>query len=227
MPRTRSHLVWLPLVAMSLACGAVVAAEPTAPKTVMATPGAEILSDDLSAMGKGWRAAKGEWTAADGALRGAERPADHHGAVTRHAVEFDDAVIAVSFRLDGAKSISLSINDAGGHCCRVIITSKGFSVRKDDHDHAGADKAVNFATKEVAFKPGEWHTLVLEIVGGKMLARIGDDVGYGEHAMIDVGKTNIGLTVAGQSAAFRDLRVWAAELKPDFSPGSLELTRAR
>ena len=37
--------------------------------------------------------------------------------------------------LDGAKAISLSINDAKEHVARVLITPTTLRVQRDDHDH--------------------------------------------------------------------------------------------
>ena len=49
-----------------------------------------------------------------------------------HNVAFHDAIIQCSFKFDGAKVFSLSINDAKGHVCRVTITPTSLVVKKDD-----------------------------------------------------------------------------------------------
>ena len=201
---------------------------PADPKTLLAERGKVLLSDDLKeAPAKEWRAAKGKWEATDGALRGAEIPEDKHGAVTRHQLAFKDAVIQFSFKLDGAKTISLSINDEKEHLARVMIRPNGFTVQKDDHDHDGPDKAVVFATIETPIKAGEWHTLVVEILGKEMLASLdGQKVGFGEHEMIADAKANFGLTVAGQSASFKNVRVWEALPNKDWAANKAKLAAA-
>jgi hypothetical protein len=164
-----------------------------------------------------WRVAKGDWKIVDGAWRGAELPADKHGAVARRPLSFTDGVIEFDFRLDGAKGISLSINDAKGHVCRLAIRPTGFTVTKDDHDHDGPDKRAVLANDERAFATGTWYHARVELAGRKMTARIDEGsrssdgsagrVVGGEHEMIAVPKANFGLTVAGATASFRNLKV--------------------
>jgi len=174
-----------------------------------------------------WRTAKGKWEVVDGAIRGSELPADHHGAVTRHPLAFRNAVIQYSFKLDGAKTTSLSLNDAKGHVCRVVITPEWISVRKDDHDHDGPDKGAILQTRKVTIKPGRWHTLLVEIQGPELLARLDDEtVAYGANDRIDVDKANLGLTVAGASTSFKELRIWEAQPNPDWSATRAKLAAA-
>ncbi|MCA9267372.1 MAG: hypothetical protein KDA41_02830, partial [Planctomycetales bacterium] len=79
------------------------------------------------------------------------------------------------------------------------------------------DEAVQLQKVDVAVAEGQWHTLVIELSGPELLARLdGKQVAYGTHAAIDVAKTNIGLTVGGQSVSFKNLRVWEATAKADW-----------
>src|SRR5262249_23658415 len=110
----------LAVVAIALIPLAVPAADPVStPKTVMSECGKLLFADDFTQpLGKDWRSGKGKWEIVDGALRGAELKADKHGAVTRRALPLRNAVIQFSFKLDGTRQTTLSINDAKGHCCR-------------------------------------------------------------------------------------------------------------
>ena len=209
---------WLPFLTMfALGLPTAVAeppATPPAPKTLMVSAGKLLLSDDLNAaLGKDWKASKGKWELVDGAIRGAEVKADMHGAVARRNLTMKDAVIEYSFKIDGTKQTTLSLNGAKGHICRVLVRPTGptgIAVQKDDQDGKdGPDKADPLDTVEVPVKPGEWHTLVIELRGPDILATLdGKHTAYGSHAGIDVEKTNLGLTVAGESASFKGLRVW-------------------
>lgn len=195
--------------------GVAAAADPattptSAPVTVMLAPGKVLLDDPLNApLATEWKSAKGKWEATDGAVRGAEIPADMHGAVTRRPVAMTDAVVVFSFKLDGTKAISLSLNGAKGHISRVRITPAGVSVHKDDQDGKnGPDKGQVLDTAKVAVKPGEWHTLVVELRGPDILATLdGKHTAFGTHEAIDKPKANLGLTVAGSSASFKGLTV--------------------
>ena len=204
----------LPILLATLATAS--AAEP---KTVLATPGSSLFNDDLKTApdGKEWVAAKGKWEVVDGALRGAELAADKHGAVSRHNLKFTDAVIQYEVKLDGGKVTTLSINDAKGHNCRLTINPTGFSVGKDDHDHEGPDKGVNFGRRALTLKPGVWHTVRMEIVGETVLGTVDDAPPvFGSHEMIAAEKTNFGFTVAGETVSFRNLKVWSATRSADW-----------
>jgi hypothetical protein len=165
----------------------------------------------------------------DGAIRGSELKADMHGAVTRHAMPFRNVVLQYAFKLEGARQTTLSINLAKGHLCRVLINPSGFTVRKDDSDKkSGPDKAVILETRNVPIKPGAWHTLVIELHGKEMLASLdGKEVAFGEHPALDVDKANFGLTVAGESVSFKDLRVWEALPNKTWETTKAKLTAAR
>lgn len=190
------------------------AAEPAPDfKPRMTERGKLLFSDDLDKpFGKEWKVAKGKWEIVDGSMRGCELKDDMHGAVSRHPVAFSSAVIQFSFKIDGAKITSLSINGEKGHVCRVLLRPNGFTVQKDDQDgKKGTDTAAPLDTCETPIKAGEWHTMLLEIHGKEMLATLdGKHTAYGEHAAVDKPKTNIGLTVGGESVSFKNLRVWEA-----------------
>jgi len=196
----------------SLSAVALAADASNEPKTLLAERGALLFSDDLkSAPSAEWHVAKGKWEPVDGALQGQELPADMHPAVMRRQLKFQNAIFQYSFKLDGAKQTTLSINDEKEHVCRVLIRPNGFTVQKDDHDHDGPDKAVVFQTITTPIQPGEWHTVVVEILGQEMLASLdGDKVGFGAHELIGTPKANFGLTINGQTASFKNLRVWEA-----------------
>ncbi len=189
------------------------AAEPTPLATTLMTErGKVVFADDFTQPPeKQWRLAKGKWQIKDGVLTGAEVKADMHGAAARHMVPFRNSVVQFSFKLDGAKKISLSYNDDKGHICRVLIDSAGFIVKKDSHDHNKTDKGAILDQVKTPIKTGEWHTMAVEIYGNEMLAVLdGKVAGFGTHPGIDVKMANVGLTVAGESASFKNLTIWEA-----------------
>ena len=182
---------------------------------LMTVRGAPLLTDDLRALSPVWKSAKGHWTIQDGALHGEEVTADHHPATYRQALKFQDVVIQFEVQLDGAKSVALSLNDAGGHVARMIIDRKGFQARKDDHDHTGPDEALAFQRVAVPIAAGTWHTVTVEILGDRMLATLDGQsaagtLSFGRAPLIGTLKTNLGLVVQGGAASFRNLNVWAA-----------------
>lgn len=222
----------LPLLAL-LVLGAVTAAEPTPapPTTVMLAPGKVLLDEPLNApFAKEWKVGKGKWEVTDGAVRGAELKSDMHGAVARRNLDMKDTVVALSFKLDGAKVISLSFNGAKGHISRVRVTPTGVSVQKDDQDGKdGPDKAAVLDTASAEIKSGEWHTLVVELKGSAILATLdGKHTAFGEHDAIGAARTNLGLTVAGETASFKGLKVFeAAGAVKDWDATRTKLLAAR
>ena len=194
-------------------------------ETLMCERGKLVLSDDFATgPSKTWRIAKGKWESVDGVTQAAELEADKHGAVIRANLPVHNLVVQYAFLLEGAKTTTFSINDAKGHNSRVIVNANGITARKDDHDHEGPDKAVALQSVKTPIREGQWHTLVIEVNGPEFLARLdGKQVVYGSHAAIDVDKTNIGLTVGGQSVKFKNLRVWEATPKSDWSKTKAKL----
>lgn len=187
---------------------------PADSNTKMVTIDKAVLEDSLiKGFGDGWKTAKGKWDNVDGSIKGSEVKADMHGAVSRHDASFNDGVISFNFKLEGAKGISLSLNATKGHICRVAIKSSGFSVVKDSQDKKAGDKAMVLASSDIEIKAGEWHSMVLELHGPNMLATLdGKTTILGTHPAVEKPKANIGFTVSGESASFRDLKVSSGSL---------------
>jgi hypothetical protein len=188
-------------------------------KPLMCKRGKLLFSDDFSEgpVSKNWRVAKGQWDIADGALKGVELKADNHAAAVRHTMDFHDGIFQFSFKLDGAKMTAFMLNMKGGHVCRVMINPSGFVLNKDGNP-AKQEKAVALAKVTTPLSAGQWYTMLVEVQGSQMLARIDDGhVGFGEHDGINVDKNDFGMHVAGDSASFRNIRVWEALANPSFN----------
>lgn len=221
-------------LALSLSTGLLRADDPA---TLMAQRGKLLLSEDFAApvpaaqvvkgqpWKSGWRLRPGKWEFVEGAMRGTELAADQHGAVARYPLAFQDVVIQYEVRLDGCRQTTLSLNDQKEHVCRVLINPTGFTAQKDDHDHQGPDKAQVFGRAALPIEPGQWKTVVLEIVGTEMVAHIDGKAVAGSHELIGTGKANFGFTVAGEGASFRNLRVWEATAHPEWPSRRAALPR--
>ena len=208
----------LPLVALLAFVTPLAAAEP--PATLLAQPDKELVADALTKDAKAadWKVAKGKWERTADGVRVEELPADQHGAVSRVAQKLPDLVVAFEFRLDGAKSVSLSINAAKDHMARVLITPTTLRVQKDDNDHEGPDKAVVFLHTAQPFAAGTWHRVVLEMDGDTLVATIdGKLSAFGSHELFKAEKVSPGFTCAGQSATFRNFTLWSAKPEPKAS----------
>ena len=180
-----------------------------APTTLMLQPGKLLVSDDLNQpFGKDWFGKPGKWEVVDGVTRGSQRTEDMHAAVRRRNVKFDHAVVSFQFRFDGATMMSLSMNAEKGHVGRVRITPDGFSVIRDK-DKAKAEKVAPLDTRNVKIEPRIWHTMVVEMSGKDMVARLdGKEIGFGSNDGLATTKESVGFTVQGDSMSFKNLRVY-------------------
>lgn len=179
------------------------------PAAVMLQPGKLLVSEDLKQpFGKEWFGNPGKWEVIDGVMHGSERTSDMHGAVRRREVKFPSAVVQFSFKLQGATAMSLSMNAEKGHVCRVRVTPSGFSVVRDK-DKKKNEKAAILDSCTVKIAPNEWHTMIVEMHGKEMVAHLdGKHFAFGSHDGLNVPKANVGFTVAGESVAFKNLRVY-------------------
>jgi hypothetical protein len=209
----------------AFSAGSLRADDASEPKTFMAERGKLLLSDDLDKpLAKPWTVAKGKWENDGGAVRVSELAADKHGAVARHPLATRNFVAQYSIKLDGAKATSFSVNDAKGHCCRVSISPTSLAVQKDSHDHNKEDKQLRLDVRTAPIALGEWHTVVIEVLGPEIVASLdGDRVALGSHESLDVDKTNFGLTVAGETVSYKNLRVWEATPKQSWESTKAEL----
>lgn len=226
MHRIASSLL---VVCVAQFAGVAAADEAGEAKTLMTTRGKLIFSDAFDQpLVKEWRVAKGAWNIADGAVQVRELKADNHGAAARRALPVANFVAQYSFKLDGAKTTTFSVNCPQGHCCRVLVTAAGLAVRKDSHDHNKTDKAVELDRQAVPIAPGVWHTLLIEVHGPEMLATLdGKTTAHGSHNSIAVVKSNIGLTVAGESVSFKDMQIWEAQPNSDWEAAKAKLLKGR
>ena len=185
---------------------------------LLTKPGKLLFSEDFSQVPHerdkqnrtrgGWQSGKGKWEIKDGVLVGAEKPEENHGGMlTKPRLAFHDAAVQVSFRLDGARRITLDANSqALGRILAVSVSSTELTLARS---LAGGDKLEVLDKLTLQLEPGTWHTLLLEIQGRDVVATIdGRETVFGTGERIDVDKTSVQLRVGGASVAFKNLRVW-------------------
>lgn len=196
----------------SVAAGFAAVALLTAAEVSPLQRGKLVYEDDFAGrtLTEGWKVAKGKWQATGGSVQGVELAEDKHAAVIRRDLAMHDAVVETRLRLEpGAKMAAISINGKGGHICRVTIRPDMVIVQKDKMNANATEPAAVLARMPMKFDSTKWYKVTMEMRGKKLTARIndGEPIG-GEHASIDVDKTNIGLPVSGEGVWFDYLRVW-------------------
>jgi hypothetical protein len=178
--------------------------------------------DKQNKIRKGWMSGKGKWDIKDGVLIGAENPDDHHGAMlTKPALAFHNAAVQVSFRLDGAKGMTLDANSF--ELGRILAASISSTELTLSRSLAGGDKLEVLDKVPLKLEPGAWHVLLLEMQGNQVVASIdGTQIAFGSGERIDVDKTSVQFRIRGEWVALKHLRLWETTLA-----GSWEATRAK
>jgi hypothetical protein len=192
---------------------------------LLTTRGKLLFSDDFSAakVADIWTTAKGKWEIVDGALRGTEMKADQHTAVVRTDIELPATfALQFDFRFDGGKTIHCSFNGKG-HICRATLTPEGFTLKGDKDKKDPKDKPATVGQVQQTFEQGKWYTMLVEVDGEEMVARVGDGpIAFGSDAKIARDKNNLGFPTAGVSS-YDNLKIWAATSNPSWAATKAKL----
>ncbi len=228
------------------------AAEP--PSTTMTVPGPLLTAEnfEVDPLGKSWLHHYSASTVKDGVLIAAQEEGASHGAVLETLVNFKDAIIQFSFKLEGTTRFNVPIDDKqykeshAGHICRLSITPQSiflgddkegvmrndiFAMRRGtDEEKAAANKLLKgrSTTVPTPIQPGTWYTVTMEILGDEMLVSLdGKPLGYLQSPGIAHDtKTDFGFTVNGQFTHFDNVSVWAASAAPDWADKRDEVVRS-
>jgi hypothetical protein len=194
----------------------------------MTVRGRRIFAADFSApsLGSDWYVVGGKWLVREGALTAEPSHGSEHATI-RKDLEFTDAVLQFDFKLSAGSFFHLSINGVhghGDHLVRVIVDEKGFQIRKDGSKTDSSDAHRPLARASVELKPGTWHTMVVEILGDEVLARIGDGAAaFGSDPKIARPKGSFGFPTAGNAVLIDNVAVWQASANPGWKAAKAKL----
>ena len=183
-------------------------------KPVLNQPGKVVVDEKFAggALPSSWGGVQGDWQVRDGTVVGKEKASDEHPAVLFLNQPHRDAIVRFSFKLDGAKNFSLSLNHPKGHLFRVAIAEDGLTLSKDKDKKDPKAKAVQLGKAAGKFEAGKWHTLVMETKGGKVSVQADNGAKVeGSHPELDVDKTGYRFVIKGESLRVSDVKVWQAE----------------
>jgi hypothetical protein len=179
---------------------------------VLVKPGKIVVEEsfEAAALGKDWSAAKGAWVPRDGVLAGQEKKEEKHAAVLTLGRPNRDSILRFAFKLDGAKSMSLSLNSAkGGHLFRVSVAPESVTILKDKDKRDPQSKGLVLGKAAAKFNDGKWHTVLVEIRGADVAVQTDQGVKLkGSHPGLDVDKTGYRFVTAGASLLVDDVKVW-------------------
>lgn len=176
----------------------------------------------------------GRWELRDGMFTGIESPEAHHPATASLGIQFKDAVIQCEVRLDDVpaegrqyRSLFVKATDAKDYVCALNVGPGGLNALAYDNDRINPQtrQREKFPAVRAAapVKLDEWHTVVLEIKGGELVASLdGRSVTLGSP-LLGADKHSVMLG-AGTQASFRKFRMWEALPNPDWPRNKQRLT---
>jgi hypothetical protein len=185
------------------------------------------LRDKQNNIRGGWMSGKGTWEIRDGVLIGAENPADNHGGMlTKPRLAFHNAAVQVSFRLDGAKGLTLDANSFElGRIIAASVTSTELTLSRS---LAGGDKLEVLDKVPLQLEAGTWHVLLLEMQGRELVASIdGRWTAFGAGERVDVDKTSVQFRIRGESVALKNLRLWETTPNAEWESTKAKLQESR
>lgn len=178
---------------------------------VLAKPGKLLKADSFAdtALNADWGVAKGEWLVKDGILIAKEKPEDKHAGVCALSLPNRNSIIRFSYRLTGAKALTLSFNHAKGHLFRVSLGAESITLSKDKDKSDASAKPLQLAKVEAPKNGAEWTTIQVEMLGKKVAVTTDSGLKLeGEDAALDVDKTGYRFVISGESAELDGVKIW-------------------
>ena len=208
------------LMAMSAMGASLVAA---APEPTLGKKGKLLLEESFAAntLPAGWNRNTGTLAVASGALHASQLAKDEHIGAFRKVLPVQDCAIQLDFKLAGATAFQVGFDPAPGelkkkgHLFSLAITPAGWSLIEHNDKAVPTSKAVTHARAATKFTTGEWYTLLLEVKGEVVVAKIdGKDALRATAKDFRVKKPGLVFRVGGkdgQEVLVDNVKVWALE----------------
>ncbi len=158
---------------------------------------------------KPWLMPHGFWKAEDGALRGTEDPAEHHGASVKGFASFVDATFEYEVRFDGGRVHTLGLNQPRDHLFHIDFKPDRLLIVKNDLDKDGPEKPEVIAQTTLKLAAGQWYPIRVTTRGNSVEVSIADTSLRAEHPYIGRAKGSFNLYVNGDSVCFRKFHLLA------------------
>jgi hypothetical protein len=177
--------------------------------------------------GTGPESRGGQWKQVDGRFQGYENPQVKHPATASYGIKFQNIILQCQLRLEDvaldkdpahgrkARYIQLRATNEKSYLCSLNLNTGGFSINKDDNDRDGPDVRETLATHKKALALGQWHTVLIEIMGDEYVATVNGHAITGHHPAIAQLKHSF-MIVTGPEGSIRDLRFWEAKPNADW-----------
>jgi len=164
----------------------------------------------------GWVHGVGDWSVAEGELKGQEIPSENHVAAGKWNSAFTNVVVAAECKFSGATSISYRFDAQEGHLGGFSIErEKGrVIIPRQNYTRSDATPPTWLGSAEHEVEEEKWYPVILQSIGETWTIYFDGTVYQGSDPACALKKTNFGFIVAGESASFRNLSIWEADVVP-------------
>ncbi len=169
----------------------------------------------------GWLKNTGALSVAGGALHASQLANDNHLGAFRKALPLQDCAIQLDLKFAGATTFHLGFDPAPGelkkkgHLCSLAITPTGWTITEHNDKADPNSKAVPRAKAATKFAAGEWFTLLLEVKGDVVRAKVdGKEALQATAKDFHVKKPGLVFRVGGkdgQEVLVDNVKVWTLE----------------
>ena len=153
---------------------------------------------------------RGEWKRVDGAIHGKEILAEKHAAVLHYLKPNRNSIVRFSFKFDdNTTGMHFSLNHKRGHLFRVVVLPTRLTVNLDKDKKDPKSKAMRLGESKAEFKPGQWYTMQVEMLGDRVVAQTDNGASVSvQHEKLDTDKPNYRFIMKGNSLSVDDLSIW-------------------
>lgn len=153
---------------------------------------------------KPWAVTRGEWSAKEGAVWGAQKAGDQQGATLCAPLEVTDGVIQYELCFRGANRHSLRIETADRKgSFRIEVSRLMVAITKNPSQGEGADQVEPLARRAIQLDADKWYPLRITFRGAEATAEITGATIKGSHAVIGAAKGSANFLVIGETIGFR------------------------
>lgn len=181
----------------------------TAVLTLPALTGSVVLENALSDLpAKPWTASRGEWSASDGGVWGAQKGKDEQPATLRVPFSITDGSLDAQLNFRGAARVSLRFEaENKKHSFRVVVSRTYIEVAKNPSQGEGKDATDQLARKTIKLDSNRWYPLRISFTGNQVTAQFNDATVTATHDVMSKEKNAVNFLVFGESAGFRNVKI--------------------